>query len=188
MNANSSWLYKYHKLWKVIAFFTAQCGLWPMLSLGWCTCSAESEAGPSLDRTTGDVLWVGALEGTSGRDSGVGAATGFASGVLFSGILCEMNGEWTAVQWRDKTPAGALPLVRYFLSPYSECGWETEHPDLSWGTPDHVSSGRRRRTPPPLGRESSERHRPTTGDHMAINRMLNKTVYWQQTKQEETKG
>lgn len=50
------------------------------------------------------------------------------------------------------------------VSPYWECGWGTEHPDLSWGTPDHVSSGRHIRTPPPPGRGSCETHQPRTVD------------------------
>ena len=54
---------------------------------GIVTCSAEREAGPSLDETVGEVFWVGTLAGACGCDCCVGVTAGVASAVPFSGIL-----------------------------------------------------------------------------------------------------
>lgn len=103
------------------------------------------------------------LEAASSCDSFVGAVTGGISAVPFSGVLCKICQRGT-VQELSKHSSGLLFFHWKIVSPYLVCGWGTEHPGLSWGTPDLVFLGHRIHVPPPPGRKSFEMHQPMTED------------------------
>lgn len=55
------------------------------------SCAAEREPGGSLGWTGGEAFWVGTLGAACAGDGWVEVTAGVASGVPFSGIVCEMK-------------------------------------------------------------------------------------------------
>lgn len=140
--------------------------------LSSCTCSAERETGPSLGWSGGEVFRLGVLEGPCGCDWGVRTVAGGVSGVPFSGMLCKIKAKTLKIAiynikidfYLCNWLYVCVIFTLWTLSPCLEYGWETEHPGLSWGTPDLSSSSRHTHAPPLPRRVSYEMHQPMTGD------------------------
>lgn len=87
---------------------------------------------------------------------------GHLSGSIFWGALQDLSERYGTII--SKHSSGLLFFHWKIVSPYLVCGWGTEHPGLSWGTPDLVFLGHRIHVPPPPGRKSFEMHQPMTED------------------------